>query len=49
MNTKPIEQGANIIIHTNDEQALRFASENGHLHVLKYLVEQGADIHMRNE
>ena len=38
-----MEHGADI--HENDEQALRISSENGHLELVKYLVEKGADIH----
>ena len=32
-------------IHADDEGALQWASQNGHLEVVQYLVEQGADIH----
>ena len=42
-----IEHGANI--HTNDDEALRWAAENGHLDVVKYLVEEGASIHANDD
>lgn len=32
-------------LHAEDEKALRVASQNGHLDVVKYLVERGADVH----
>lgn len=31
------------------EEALRWAADKGCLDIVKYLVEQGADIHARNE
>ena len=42
-----VKRGANI--HTEDENALRWASLNGHLDVVKYLVENGANIHANND
>ena len=36
-------------IHANNEYALRYASENGHLFVVQFLVSEGADIHVDNE
>ena len=41
------EYGANI--HYDDEYALQWASFNGHLEVVKYLVKKGANIHTRND
>ena len=38
------KQGADI--HAMEDLALSWASENGHLEVVKYLVERGADIHI---
>ena len=38
-----IEAGANV--HTVDDQALRWASEHGHLSVVEVLVKAGADVH----
>ena len=38
-----VKEGADI--HANDNEALRWAAENGHLDVVKYLVSMGADIH----
>lgn len=32
-------------LHAEDERALRVASQNGHLDIVKYLVERGADVH----
>ena len=32
-------------LHVHDEMALRYASANGNLDVVKYLIEKGADIH----
>ena len=36
-------------IHAQNDSALIEASENGHLEVVKYLVEHGADIHTRED
>jgi hypothetical protein len=36
-------------IHTGNERALRCASENGHLDVVKFLISQGADVHANND
>ncbi len=36
-----MERGANI--HVNEEWALRLASKNGHLDVVRFLVEKGAN------
>ena len=36
-------------IHANNDQALYWASYNGHLAVVKYLIEHGADIHVHND
>ena len=38
-----LEQGANV--HTNDDLALRLASNNGHTEVIKLLLDAGADVH----
>ena len=38
-----VSKGANIL--ARNDVALRWASKNGHLEIVKYLVEQGADIH----
>jgi FOG: Ankyrin repeat len=38
-----VEKGANI--HVDDDCALCWASENGHLEVVQYLIEMGANIH----
>jgi hypothetical protein len=35
----------NINIHWNTDYALRYASNNGNIEVVKYLIEAGADIH----
>ncbi len=37
-----IENGANI--HAYDSAALRIASKNGHLSVVQYLIENGANV-----
>ena len=42
-----VELGANI--HALNEYAVRRASKNGYLEVVKYLVSAGADIHAENE
>ena len=39
--------GANI--HAADDCAVRWASGNGHLQVVKYLVSSGANIHARHD
>ena len=36
-------------IHYGDDLALRLASDNNHLKVVKYLVESGANIHAEND
>uniref|UniRef100_A0A6G6AE34 Ankyrin repeat-containing protein n=1 Tax=Borely moumouvirus TaxID=2712067 RepID=A0A6G6AE34_9VIRU len=38
-----------INIHADYDYPLRWASENGHLEVVKYLIEKGADIHADND
>ncbi len=38
-----------INIHGDTDFSLRFASNNGHLEIVKYLVSQGADIHARTD
>ena len=35
--------------HLGDDYALRCAADNGHLDVVKYLVEHGADIHAKDD
>ena len=43
---KMIKYGANV--HVDDDKALRYAVENGHLEVVKYLVEEcGANVHSK--
>jgi hypothetical protein len=42
-----LKRGVNI--HTQDDNALKWASFNGHFQVVKYLVEQGANIHAEND
>ncbi len=42
-----LKNGANI--HTNNDQALRWASRYGHLEIVKYLVSLGANIHTNND
>ena len=42
-----VQHGANI--RAGEDWALRYASHNGHLEVVKHLVEQGADIHAYND
>ena len=42
-----IQEG--IDIHADDEYALRWASENGHLEVVKLLLENGANVHAYND
>ena len=42
-----LEKGANI--HTFDDLALRWASENGHMETVKLLLENGADIHSNDD
>lgn len=51
-----VKNGANIhvdeeeaSIHVDEEDALKLASWNGHLEVMKYLVSLGADIHINSE
>ena len=36
-------------IHAREDFALRWASENGHLEIVKFLMENGADIHAEND
>lgn len=50
-NTKQIKQlllDPDVNIHTNNERALRWATEYGHLDVVKFLVENGANVHTTN-
>ena len=42
-----INNGANI--HFENDLALRLASHNGHLEVVKYLISRGANVHARND
>jgi len=35
----------NHFLHAENDYVLRWASDNGHLEVVKFLIEQGADIH----
>ncbi|WP_175888158.1 ankyrin repeat domain-containing protein [Burkholderia contaminans] len=44
---KAIKKGADI--HYEEDLALRFASGEGDLEIVKFLVEKGADIHARND
>ena len=36
------------MVYTKNDGALAWAAKNGHLDVVKYLVEEGANIHTRN-
>ncbi|MEK0337324.1 MAG: ankyrin repeat domain-containing protein [Nitrosopumilus sp.] len=42
-----LERGANI--HLADNDALRWASENGHYDLVKLLLDSGADVHAQND
>ena len=42
-----MEKGANI--HDDNDEAIRWASFNGHLEVVKFLINKGANIHARND
>ncbi len=42
-----VKEGADI--HAWNDDALRWAAENGHLSVVKFLVKSGADIHAYND
>ena len=42
-----LENGANV--HTIDDYALRWASQNGHYDIVKLLLDYGADIHTDND
>lgn len=44
---KLVENGADI--HSDNDFALRNASENGQLEVVRYLVENDADIHAKDD
>lgn len=39
-----VENGGDIYI--NDEHCLRYSSKNGHLEIVKYLLNQGCDINI---
>ena len=43
----PVKQGANI--HAGDDYALRWATRESYLEIVKYLTKQGADIHLYND
>ena len=51
ITAKKIEQlileGADV--HANNDCALRWASENGHLDVVKVLLKNGADVHIKDD
>ena len=42
-----LQHGADV--HANDDEALRWASANGHLAVVQFLVEHGANVHANND
>ena len=42
-----VEKGANL--HADDDYALRFSAGNGYLEIVKYLLEQGANLHLQRE
>ena len=45
--TLAIQAGADV--HANNDDALRWASENGHLSVVEFLVKAGANVHADND
>jgi ankyrin repeat protein len=44
-----IALNSGVDIHTENDFALRHASDEGHLDVVKFLVEKGADIHAQDD
>ena len=46
---RTLVEESGVDIHYDNELALRVSAENGHLEVVKYLVERGADIDARED
>lgn len=44
-----LSQEANILVKKDTDDALKWAAKRGNLEVVKYLIEQGADIHAQND